>query len=80
MADTKKITLDVSKINYNGKSENVKAKTLVTVYSTHKNPLNFNIGDTYQIKGKLRTPFEVSNPSQFDYGRYLRNFGTFTVF
>ncbi len=75
-----KFFLDVSKIKYNGKSENVKAKTLVTVYSTHKNPLNFNIGDTYKIKGKLRTPFEVSNPSQFDYGRYLRNFNTFTVF
>lgn len=75
-----KFFLDVSKINYNGKTEKVKAKTLVTVYSTHKKPMNFNIGDTYEIRGKLRTPFEVSNPSQFDYGRYLRNFGTFTVF
>ena len=40
----------------------------------------FNIGDTYKISGKLRTPFKASNPSQFDYGRYLKNFGVFSVF
>lgn len=75
-----KFFLDVSKIDYNGKVEKVKAKTLVTVYSQHKNSLKFNIGDTYILKGKLRIPFEISNPSQFDYGRYLKNFGVFTLF
>ena len=42
--------------------------------------IGFNIGDTYQISGKLRAPFKASNPSQFDYGKYLQNFDTFTVF
>lgn len=75
-----KFFFDVSKIDYNGRVEKVKAKTLVTVYFQRKNSLKFNIGDTYILKGKLRAPFEVSNPSQFDYGRYLKNFATFTVF
>lgn len=75
-----KFLFDVSKIGYNGKSKNLNAKTLVTIYSKNKNTLKFNVGDSYILKGKLRTPFEVSNPSQFDYGAYLRNFGVFTLF
>lgn len=69
---------DVSKITYNYKTENVKAKTLVNLYSTQDNPLN--IGNEYELEGKLRLPYEVTNPSQFDYGKYLRNFGVYTIF
>lgn len=75
-----KFFLNVSKIYYEGKVENIKAKTLVTVYSNNKYSSKFIIGDNYEIRGKLRTPFEVSNPSQFDYGKYLKNFGAFTLF
>lgn len=57
-----------------------KGKTLVTVQSKSENFDNLKVGNYYQIKGKLRTPFEAVNPSQFDYGTYLRNYGTFTVF
>lgn len=71
---------NVSKVIYNGQAKNIKAKTLVNLYSENNETLNLNIGNTYQIKGKLRTPFEPSNPSQFDYGKYLRNFDTFTLF
>jgi len=75
-----KFFLKVSQISYNSKVENIKAKTLVTVHSYGKNQRKFNIGDTYKLTGKLRTPFEASNPSQFYYGKYLRNFGTYTIF
>lgn len=80
-----KFFVDVSKIDYNGKSENlkaenIKAKTLVTVYSNKKDATKFNIGDNYTFEGKLRAPFEVTNPSQFDYGKYLKNFNVFSVF
>ena len=78
--DKKKFFFEASKIFYNGKTESIKAKTLVTVFSKSGNLSKFNIGDTYKISGKLRTPFEASNPSQFDYGRYLKNFGVFSVF
>ena len=55
-------------------------KTLVTVSSKSKDFSNLKIGNYYKISGKLRTPFEAINPSQFDYGKYLKNFNTFTVF
>lgn len=57
-----------------------KGKTFVTVSSKENDFSNLKIGNYYKIKGKLRTPFEAVNPSQFDYGNYLKNFGTFTVF
>lgn len=61
-------------------NEKINAKTLITVTSEDNDFSQFNIGDTYQISGKLRTPFRASNPSQFDYSKYLRNFNTYTVF
>ena len=57
-----------------------KGKTLVTVYSKDEDFSNLKIGNYYKLNGKLRTPFEAVNPSQFDYGKYLKNFGAFTVF
>lgn len=58
----------------------VSGKTLVTVNSDSGDFSQFQIGDFYEMKGSLRTPFKVGNPSQFDYGKYLRNFDVFTVF
>lgn len=74
-----KFFFDVSKITYNGKTEKLKAKTYVNLYSSDKSQ-SLNIGENCVLEGKLRTPFEVTNPSQFDYGKYLRNFGVFTIF
>ena len=70
-----KFLFNVNEINYNGKNQKIKAKILVSIQAE-----NLNIGDFYQFKGKLRTPFEATNPSQFDYGKYLKNFDTFTLF
>lgn len=78
--DKTKFFLDVSKISYAHKNEKIKAKTYVSLYSKGTNADEFNIGDTYKITGKLRVPFRATNPSQFDYGRYLKNFNVFTVF
>jgi competence protein ComEC len=39
----------------------------------------FNIGEKISISGNLRKPFNSTNPSQFDYSSYLRNFNTFTT-
>lgn len=76
--DKTKFFVDVSKIKYEGKIQKVNAKTLVAVYS--RKPIGFDIGESYEFEGKLRTPFEVTNPSQFDYGKYLKNFGVFSLF
>ena len=60
----------------NGKT--VSGKTLITYTGDEISELQ--IGDKYEFSGRLRSPFKSSNPSQFDYGKYLRNFDTFTVF
>jgi len=77
--DKIKFFFDVFQIVDGNKKQLIKAKTYVTVSYKGAMP-DLNIGDTYTISGKLRTPFKVSNPSQFDYGKYLQNFNTFTVF
>lgn len=36
--------------------------------------------ESYEIKGRLAPPFKAGNPSQFDYGNYLRNYNTYALF
>ncbi|MBP3847523.1 DNA internalization-related competence protein ComEC/Rec2 [bacterium] len=54
-------------------------KTLVTITAEHKELEKLNIGEKISLNGNLRKPFHSTNPSQFDYAKYLRNFGVFTV-
>lgn len=60
-------------------SESVDAKTFVTVTDLGNSFDKFNIGDRVSILGKLRKPFYSTNPSQFDYSSYLKNFNVFTT-
>ena len=60
--------------------EKINGKALVTVSAEDNDFSMFDIGKTYKITdAKLRLPVEASNPSQFDYAKYLRNFNTHTV-
>lgn len=77
--DKTKFFFRVSEVSSVQGVQKIDAKTLVTIQGVEKNS-KLNIGNFYTIHGKLRTPFEASNPSQFDYGRYLKSFNTFTVF
>ena len=71
---------NVSDIFYDDELHSVSAKTYVRIDCTKEQMKNFKIGDFYKINGKLRAPFKVTNPSQFDYGKYLRNFNAFSLF
>ena len=68
-----KFILKVNKID----SQNISGKTLVMMPEV-KNTA-FNIGDIIEISGSLRIPFKSTNPSQFDYGSYLKNFNIYSV-
>ncbi len=59
---------------------NINAKVLVTVRNDAGDFSEFVVGDTYQFYGKLMPPYDSTNPSQFDYAKYLRNFDVFTTF
>lgn len=67
----------VNKIEYDGNvREFDNEKVLVTLNTNEK----LKIYDYYKIKGRLSVPFKAGNPSQFDYGNYLRNFNVYAVF
>ena len=68
-----KFILKVNKVD----SQNISGKTLVMMPEV-KNTA-FNIGDIIEISGSLRIPFKSTNPSQFDYGSYLKNFNIYSV-
>ena len=67
--------LNVNKVS----NKPVKAKTYVTVTNEQSKLNDFNIGDNLIIEAKIRRPFKAGNPSQFDYGKYLKNFNSFTT-
>lgn len=73
-----KFFFKVNKIEYDSKvKEFDNEKTFVTLTNCKK---SLKIYDYYKIKGYLAIPFKAGNPSQFDYGNYLRNFDTYSVF
>lgn len=62
-------------------SDVVDAKTFVTISNVEEKSIDkYNIGEKVSVSGRLRKPFTSTNPSQFDYSSYLRNFNTFTTF
>ncbi len=72
-----KFFFKVNKIEYDGITKTFDdEKVLVSLDSNE----NFKIYDSYKIRGRLSLPFKAGNPSQFDYGNYLRNFNTYAVF
>ncbi len=61
-------------------NSHISGKILVTATDPNGDFSNYKIGNIYKFEGKLRAPFKATNPSQFDYAKYLRNFRTYTTF
>ena len=58
-------------------------KVFVTVNSFPDKPVSFDdlkLYNSLEMTGRLSMPFKAGNPSQFDYGNYLRNYNTYAVF
>ena len=74
----------VSKIKFGSAEKSFKnQKVLVTVNSFPDKPVSFDdlkLCNSLTLRGRLSTPFKAGNPSQFDYGNYLRNHNTYAVF
>lgn len=78
-----KFFFKVKNIVIDGKKyTDINNKTLVGIndFSSKSDFSKLIIGNNYEIKGKLRRPFVSTNPSQFSYAGYLRNFNTYTTF
>ncbi len=54
-------------------------KILVSIQSDKERYKDVKIGDIIEIKGNLRKPAEASNPSEFDYKKYLQNKDIFAI-
>lgn len=72
-----KFFFKVKEIEYDGIIKRFNNEKVLVSLDTYE---KFNIYDTYKIRGRLSVPFKAGNPSQFDYGNYLRNFDTYAVF
>lgn len=78
-----KFFFNVDSITINGHKYNgVNNKTFVGINSFDGDAdfSNITIGNRYKMEGKLRRPFTSTNPSQFSYAKYLRNFNAYTTF
>lgn len=77
-----KFFFKVETLEYENKRiDNINRKVFVTLKSEVPNSFNnLQVASKYRITGNLRKPFKPSNPSQFDYGKYLKNFDALTMF
>lgn len=80
-ADKTKFYADVINVKYNGKTEkNINSKTIATIIDKKDKLKNLEIGDMVESSGYLSKPKTATNPSQFDYANYLKNYDTFSLF
>ncbi len=61
------------------KTSEPSGKVLVWVNDKQRRFENFKVGNRVEITGNLRRPTGVSNPSQFDYARFLQNHGAYSI-
>lgn len=57
----------------NKKFEKINSRILITLDYQNKYQNNINIGDYFEVEGKIRSPLNSKNPYQFDYKKYLEN-------
>lgn len=74
-----KFFVNVTNIETKNKSYKTKSKTYVTIEDKKEKYKEIKIGDEIQFFAKLRIPQDATNPSQFSYRDYLKNFNTFTT-
>lgn len=75
-----KFYLDVENVIFKNKKYNLRnTKTLVTINDLNKSFKDIQIGDKIGITGNLRPPKSATNPSQFDYAKYLKYKDTFSI-
>ncbi len=74
-----KFFVNVKQVQIKNETFNTDSKTYITIEDDKKNYNKIKIGDEIKATGKLRIPQDATNPSQFSYRNYLKNFNTFTT-
>ncbi len=72
---------DVNNIKFDFENKKLSdEKVLVSIEYNEKAHIDIRLYDSLKMKGRLSAPFKAGNPSQFDYGNYLRNHNVYAVF
>lgn len=73
-----KFFFDVEKIKFGSHEEHFENETVLVTLNS--DDADLKLFDTISLSGRLSAPFKAGNPSQFDYGNYLRNHRAYSVF
>ena len=77
--DKTKFFVNVKEVKTFNNTFKTNSKTYVTIADTKDNYKKIKIGDEIRLSGQLRIPQTDTNPSQFSYQNYLKNFNVFTT-
>ena len=75
-----KFFFDVDKIKIESFEKDLQNEKVLVTLNVKEIQEDFKIYDSLVLKGRLAIPFKAGNPSQFDYGNYLRNHNAYAVF
>lgn len=78
-SDRTKFFLNVKHVDTGFEQYETKSKTYVTISDKKENYQKIKVEDELKIKANLRIPQDATNPAQFSYRNYLKNFNTFTT-
>ncbi len=75
-----KFFFNVDRIKSVGFEKDVDDEKVLVSLDSKVDDTNLKIYDSLKLSGRLSAPFKAGNPSQFDYGNYLRNHYAYSVF
>lgn len=77
-----KFFFDVDKIKFGSAEKGVKDEKVLVTYNAKEGETfeGLRLYNSCVLTGRLSAPFKAGNPSQFDYGNYLRNHNAYAVF
>lgn len=80
--DKPKFFFDVDKIKFGSAEKGVKDEKVLVTYNAKEGETfeGLRLYNSCVLTGRLSAPFKAGNPSQFDYGNYLRNHNAYAVF
>lgn len=75
-----KFFFKVDKIKFGSVEKLLKDEKVLVTMNSSEGLENLKLYNDAKLTGRLSTPFKAGNPSQFDYGNYLRNHNAYAVF
>ncbi len=74
-----KFYFKVNEVKHEGNWIAFKAKTIVYIYDKKRKFEEIKTGNFLELKGSVNHPYKATNPGEFDYGKYLKRKGIFTM-